>query len=275
LGPDQDAAAVYNWKWYYSTPSLALWLVLLAAFVFFKANRKPRVLLILVPLLILNVLWLLLRQAMGFSSSADVEMFNMMFYSLVAGVTFLWLFADKLGRYNRWAAFLLAFALMAVFFLLGIVSYLGLEFSQEALVALIMLAMVGLAILLGFVLAGWRCRRRYGPVRFMLWLAVWTVAACLVNTLALYLLWFIFSEVPVPVFAVLLMAAVFGSVLGLILYAVVFPYMILALCSSFFRERFYVCLRLKPRPATAVQTASEAFVEQNPGTQTSEDSGSV
>ena len=273
LGPQQGEAASFNWKWYYGTPSLALWLVLLAALVFFKANRKPQALLVLVPLLILNALWWLLTQVMGFPSSADVEMFNMMFYSLVAGISLLWLFGHNLGKYNPWIAFLLGLALMAALYLVGLVSYLGVEFSDEVVVALILGGILELATLAGLVLAGWRCRRRYGPVRFMLWLAVWTVAACLVGTLAFYLVFFVFSELPVPAVTVLVVAAVFGAVLGMILYLVLFPYMILALCSSFFRQRLYACLRLKPAPATHAKAPPDALCGQNPGPQTSGDSG--
>jgi hypothetical protein len=40
-------------------------------------------------------------------------------------------------------------------------------------------------------------------------------------------------------------------ILGAFMYVVVLPYMILALRSSFFRERFYACLHLKSMPATA------------------------
>ena len=116
LGPNQGAEAGYNWKWYHNTPSLALWLVLAAALILIKANRTPRILLILVPLLIVKVLWFLLIQMMDFRSPGDVEMFNMMFNSLIAGITFLWLFAPKLGRFNPWIVFFLAFALISMFF---------------------------------------------------------------------------------------------------------------------------------------------------------------
>jgi len=54
LGPKQGAEVVYNWRWYHSIPSLALWLVLAAALILIKTNRTPRILFIFVPLLIVN-----------------------------------------------------------------------------------------------------------------------------------------------------------------------------------------------------------------------------
>jgi len=50
-----------------------------------------------------------------------------------------------------------------------------------------------------------------------------------------------------------------SSILGVILYVVIFPYMILALFNSFFRERLFACLHLRPVP---VLTKSETDANQ-------------
>ena len=275
LGPNQGAEVIYNWRWYHSTPSLALWLVLAATLILIKANRTPRILLIIVPLLIVKILWFLLTQMMDFNSSGDVEMFNMMFNSLVAGITFLWLFAPKLGRFNPWIAFFLAFALITMFFLLGIVSYLGFGFSQNAVVSLAMLTVLALGMLLGFVLAGWRCRKHYGPVRFMLWLAVWMVAICLSSMILFYVITFFMQKVLIPITTILYIASIVGLILAIFLYIINLPYMILALRSSFFRERFYTCLRLKAMPEASQQTDTGQLNGQNPGTEIPEKGDSV
>jgi hypothetical protein len=253
LGPKDSDAAVYEWKWYYSAPSLALWALLVLAIVLVKANLNPHALLVLVPLLIVNWLWLILKKMLGFRS-ADAEMFNMLFYSLTVGIAILWLLAHKLGNRSRFVTFLLALTIMAVVGLAGAISYSGLEFSQQTVAALMLLAILVFAMLLGFVLTGWWCRKRYRPVSFMLWLAVWTVSASLVGTLVFYsivLIVLIVQRASVPISTVLLIVPVVGSAYGAFLYAIVLPFMILALRSSFFRERFYACLRLKSMPATA------------------------
>jgi hypothetical protein len=224
--------------------------VLVLVIVLVKANRNPHALLILVPLLITNLLWSIFKKAMSFPS-AQAEMFNMLFYSLTVGIAILWLLAHKLGNRNRFVTFLLAFTIMAVVGLAGAISYAGLEFSQKTVDALILLANLVFAMLLGFVLAAWCCRKRYRPVSFMLWLAVWTVAANLVSMPVAYSIIFIVHRVSVPISTILFFMSEKGSVYGAFLYAIVLPFMILALRSSFFRERFYACLRLKSMPATA------------------------
>jgi len=172
----------------------------------------------------------------------------MLFYSLTVGIAILWLLAHKLGNRSRFVTFLLAFTIMAVVGLAGAISYAGLEFSQKTVDALILLANLVFAMLLGFVLATWCCRKRYRPVSFMLWLAVWTVAANLVSMPVAYSIIFIVYRVSVPISTILFFMSEKGSVYGAFLYAVVLPYMILALRSSFYRQRFYACLHLKSMP---------------------------
>ena len=260
MGPKEGDAVVYHWKWYYSTPALALWLVLLGAIVLVKANRNPRALLILLPLLVLNLLWFGLAKLLHFSSSTSAQ-FDPLFASYTVGISVLWLFAHKLGNRNRFVTCLLAFVLMALLGIVGAVSYSELEFSQQTVATVILLAVLTLAMLLGFALAGWRCRRRYGNIRFMLHLAFWTVAACLAITFVVYAVTFAISRASLPVSTVLLVSLIAGSALGSYVYVIVFPFMILVLRSSFYRERFYACLHLKSMPTTSGQ----ALVEQNPG----------
>ncbi|MCH7559047.1 MAG: hypothetical protein IIB56_16565 [Planctomycetes bacterium] len=274
LGQKEGTAVVYNWRWYYSIPGLALWVVLIAAFIFIKANRNPQALLILAPLLILNLLWLAFKKVMVLGS-ADIEMFSMVFNSLVVSITVLWLFAHKLGNRNRFVTFLLALALMAVLGLIGAISYCGLTFSQQTVGALILLAMSALAMLLGFVLAGWQCRNRYSGLRFVLYLALWTIVTCLASTLVIYSTVFIIQQTPIPIFTVLLMVSIVGLILGACLYVINLPFIILAFRSPFFRERFYACLRLKSMPSTIRQVDVDQPGEQNPNPKTSENSSSV
>jgi len=242
LGPQQGASVIYNWRWYYGAPTLTLWLALIAAFVFIKANRNPQALLILVPLLIVNLLWLVFKKALHVGS-ADAEMFGMVFHSLAVGITVLWLLANRLGNRNPLVTFLLAFAIVAVLGLLGTVSYVGLEFSPQTIGGPILLGMLALAMLLGFALTAWRCQNRYSGLRFVLYLAFWTAAACLATALIFFSIVLVIYRPPIPIFAAMLQLLVVGSVLGVCLYVIVFPYVLLAMCSSFFRQRFYACLR--------------------------------
>ena len=212
---------------------------------------------------------------MGFRSTGDIEMFNMVVDSLVVGIAFLWLVAHKLGRCNSLGAFFLALLLMAAICLVGILSYLGTGFSLDAVWGLIVLAIQALAILISFVLAGWCCRKRYGPVRFMLWLAVWIVAACIVSMLVAYSIMFFIQQVSIPILTLLFMTLIVGSVFAACLYVIVLPFMILAFRSPLFRERFYACLRLKSLPAASGLADMSRLNEQISDAGTPENSGSV
>lgn len=270
MGESRGSDVFYNWRWYYNTPGLGLWIVLVIGLIVIKENRTPRILFIFVPFLILSVLWFLITQMMNFSSSADIVTFNMMFNSLAAGIALLWLFTPELGRLNPWFAFFLSMILIMMFFLVGIVSYHGFGFSQDTIVVLTMLVVLALAMLFGFILAGWRCRKRYGPVRFMLWLAIWMVIICVISILVFYMIAFAVERAPIPISTILIMATTVGLVLGICLYLINLPYMILALSNSFFRERLLACLRLRPIPVVSEQPDIGRPNEQNSGKEMSE-----
>ena len=62
LGPREGEASFYEWRWSYSAPLLLPWLVLLVSIVGIRANRDRRAWLILVPLMIVNLSYLLLKK---------------------------------------------------------------------------------------------------------------------------------------------------------------------------------------------------------------------
>jgi len=211
--------------------------------VFVKANRDPGAWLIFIPLLIVNLLWSVLTRFLGVTS-ANMAMFSMLFHSHVIGIAALWLLGHKIGNRNRLVTFLLALSIMAVAGLTGVTSYGMTGFSEETAAVLMLLAVLTFTMLLGFVLTGWRCRNRYSNLRFMLWLAFWFVAACVASMLTFYSVMFAIYQIPLSIFTILLRLSIVALVLGLCLYAIVLPYMILALRSSFFRRRFYGCFHL-------------------------------
>jgi len=265
LGPQEGAAIVHNWKWHYGMPALALWVVLVLAIVLVKANRNPRALLILVPLLIINLLWSILEKARPFPSST-MAVFDQVFVSLTVGIAVLWLLCHKLGNRNRFIISLLAFVIMAVIGLIGAVSYGITEFSEEMAAIMVIFATLLVTMLLGFVLSGWCCRKCYSGLRFMLWLAVWTVAVSIAVLLGYVGIGIVITSISggyMPPYWILLTVFGVGLVLGLCVYVINLPYMILALRSSFFRERFYACLRLKSMRTTAVQADADQLGEQS------------
>jgi hypothetical protein len=254
LGPKESKAVTYHWKWYYHVSGLLLWVILIVVLVLIKANRNRRAWLILIPLLIVNLLWSMLRQLLHVPS-AQGEMFGMMVNSLAVGVAVLWLVGDKIGNRSRLVTFLLALVIMAGVGVGGGVSYGMADFSEQTLSVLMLLGVLVFSTLLGFVLSGWRCRKRYSGVVFTLWLAIWVTAAAMASMLVLFTSAFIIQGVSISTFKVLMVACMVGLICGLCAYIINLPYMILGLRSAFFRERFYACLRLKSMAALAEPAA--------------------
>jgi len=266
---------VYNWRWYYSIPALALWVVLLGAIVLVKANRNPRALLIFLPLLVVNLLWFGFVKLLNFPSITKAQ-FDPLFASYTVGIAVLWLFAHKLGNRNRFVTFLLALIIMIVVGLVGLASYSTGEFSEQTVVFLMFLAILALAALVGFVLAAWRCREHYNGLRFILWLGIWTVIGSIVSLLFFMgIMFIVVGNVPDNLTSMLPQVLVMGLVAGLLLYVINLPFMILALRISFFRERFYACLRLKSMPKTIGLADTDQLGEQSSGPETPENSPSV
>jgi len=238
-----------------------LWLTLILAFVLPKSNRNPRALLIIAPVVVANLFYLLLKTISGMPSSV-VQQYDMLFHSISISIAVMWLIAHKLGNRNHFLTFLRALALMTVIGLVGAISYFGLNFSQQTIDTLIMIIMSAFVILLGFVLASWRCRIHYSNLRFVLYLALWTVVVCLVSMFVVFLAVAIIRQITFSISVLLIMVPIVGLILGACLYVIVFPFMILVIYSPFFQERFYACLQLKSMPTSAAQTDTIQPTEQ-------------
>ena len=242
---------MFNWKWYYNLPSLLLWVVLLGAIIFIKENHNRRVLLILIPILIVHLIWYGLLKLLNAPSSAGVQM-GTLITSYTIGLAVLWLLAYKIGNRNRIVTFLLALGIVTGLALIGYISYSGLEFSLQGISIFLIQFIMTCAILLGIVLAGWRCRNRYSGLRFMIFLAFWTLIACLVGVIVFYfILLTIQGASSIQFSTILLAASISGLILGLFSYLINFPFMILGFVNPFFRKRFYACLNLKSMPSIA------------------------
>jgi len=238
----------YNWKLYYNLPAIGLWVLLVLAIVLVKGNRNIRSLLVLIPLLTVYLVWLGLEWALGVESSGKAIL-DQVAVSLAIGVAILWLLGHKIGSRNRFAAFLLALIVVVAVGVVGALSYGGVDFSRETVVATVLFGIMILVMLLSFVLTGLSCRKRYSPWRFILWLAVWTVTMAVVFLLGYLVVAMVVLKLgdgrPIDMLAsILLRVLIAGLVVGACTYGLVIPYMVLVFRSSFYRERFYACLRL-------------------------------
>jgi hypothetical protein len=128
----------------------------------------------------------------------------------------------------------------------------AMEFPEQTFVLIPFVAFCGFQVALGLSLTSLTCRRRFGPLRFSLWLTVFLAGGWVVVAAPFVVAMTVMSGGPE-------WAAVLGAVLtfsGLTL-AVVLPFLILAFAHSFYRERLVALLRL-PEPPAPVPVAGSA-----------------
>ena len=154
----------------------------------------------------------------------------------------------------------------------GIAFVAVLSFSLGSLDAALQLSfvpcMLMLAIVLGFALAGLMCRKRYIPVRFALFLALWTVALSTAGMLLLFVGWCVATGFwPGHTGQVVASVALAGAVFGACVFLAGLPFLIVGFKTPLFRERFIACLRLN----SPSQESGDAFAFDTAPVQTPPD----
>jgi hypothetical protein len=254
-GEQEVKASTYEWKWYYNLPGLLLWLALALAMVTPKSNRNPHVLLVFVPLLFMNLLYVAFKKISGMPSSSALQ-FDAVFQSLAIGMAVLWLLAPRLASLHGFARFLLSLCIMAGTAFLGVLSV-GWDARETALLFLFP-ALVGGVLLAGAAAAGRLCRWRYLPGRFMLWLGLCVVAGTTAVTCVFFLAVLTVTRSGLPDLGTMVwQIGLVGSMMGLCLYVLSVPFMILGFVHPFFRDRLRTCLSLRTpdAPGDTVGTA--------------------
>jgi hypothetical protein len=244
--PATDTVTTYDWKWFYNVPGLLLWIVLILAIVAPRENRNPHVLLLFIPLLIVSLLYALFKRATGMPMATAVQ-FDAFCQPLVFGTAILWLLAHGFATLGPKARFLLAWAVISGMALLG-VPLGGAGSTAEALQKSIALVLIGTAILVSFVATGRLCRWQYRPGRFTLWLALCDTAIGLVTMSVVFCITVAITPSRPDMWIVIPQVLFLGLLIGLCLYAIALPFVVLAFKSVFFRDRLCKCLSLRPSP---------------------------
>ena len=245
-GPALGQALVYDWRWTYAAQGLLLWLALALAMALPRFNRDRRVLLILVPVVVVTLSWVLFKKATGATSSAAYR-FDVLADSLLVGLAVLWLLAPGLVRLSGITRFLGSLGILVGAACVGCLSYTG--FSTDMVAFLILLILLGLVLLVAMAGAAWRSKPWGGPVRFMLKLGAWTVMGGLGVICGYFLVVVCLSSGGLQggyLIRALPQIVLVGLILGVCLYVLNLPFMLLGFTSLFFRERLYGCLGLEP-----------------------------
>ncbi len=255
LGPSEGESVFYNWPWYYGVPSLSLWVVLALATVLPRANRTPKVLLIVAPVPIVYGGWLAFVQWVLPASIPPDESFNTFILALAVGSALLWLVGHLLTG-GTWRRTLLgALAVMVGFAILTTLSF-QFEISAYTLSMMGGLSVPLLAMVIGYALTGRRCRTSYRPGKFGFWLAIGMVIPAAAGGLVFMVLQCAFMGIlSANVGVTLVFGTLGGLLLGAMAYVISLPFLLVGLRSQMFRERLLSCLRLRPAAENPTPTA--------------------
>lgn len=248
LGPKEGTPITYYWNPIYNVIGLLPWLLIAGAFVLLKENRCAQALWILLPIVLFRLLWAALAALMHIPSEAS-SLFIALIDCLLIGFTLNWLLADHIGNRNRLITWLLALALFALVYGATLVS---LGFGMEAIQISIFIGLTVGILLVSFALAGFMCRKKFGPVRFSLWTAFWV----LLTTTGFFVV-VAFIQVMVghqSILEILLQVLMVSLIYAGILIAGLLPFEILLFVNGFWRKRFEAVFGLKPPKVAAIES---------------------
>ena len=153
------------------------------------------------------------------------------------GLGALWLLSYKVESVSGRRAFLTAAGILTVMCVVSGIWYSqGLNFYGTPRVVCVLGA---LAVLPAMAAARFFCRKRYSATRFMSWLFLWLIL--------------IFTCLAIPFAAINhqlsdrvlgIMPAV-GAGIGLVMYIILLPFMLLTFLNSFYRARFHSIFRFE------------------------------
>jgi hypothetical protein len=237
--------------------NLLPWLLILLPLFLFRPNRSPKAWWIWVPVVISALAGFAI---ICLTTDYDRDL-SQAVGSFTVGLAALWLLMPFLGSRYRIVAFFKALPVLAGFSLLAFLpTLLGdrngwLDFRPYLAV---LLAVGSLVTMLAFTLSGWCVRRRFGRLRFLCWLAVWTLLAwtviatpfIIIGSLHGHLAW---EQVCLPILGIS------GVTLAPLL-----PLVLLSFIQPFYRARLFTFLNLPQPGPSAGATAPPIIAEQAP-----------
>jgi hypothetical protein len=171
--------------------------------------------------------------------------------AFIIGQAAMWLLTPYLGSRYRIVAFFKALPALAGFGLVALVPALLTRSSgyiDLRVYLVILVALAGLAVTLALTLADLSARRRFGRMRFLVWLSVWTVVAWTVIASPFVIIASLSGDIEWGQ-SVLAILCASGISLALIL-----PLLLLSFFQPFYRARLLGFLNV-PQPGPSVEAA--------------------
>jgi len=223
---------------------LILWLLPVLAIVALKENYKLPALLFALPLVVVLGLWTLLS---SFISAEMLSTFNIgpVIVCLAVGIALLCLVGEKIGKYKWYISYFIAIVILLAAGYSGTVGSNAGRLDAGTKISLMTFFYWAGALLLAFTITALNCRKSYSNKRFVAFFLLWSVVS---QILFLFIYagmnWGFVIAILGKLSTVIMVIAIVGTVLGIILYLITLPYLILIFCSKFYNSRFRSCLGL-------------------------------
>jgi hypothetical protein len=252
IGTAKSAAVPFSWRWYYHTPSLPVWGLLLAMLILVRGNHSWQAWLILLPPLLVMLVWRMFARLVSLPPSAAEPMGNI-FVALAGAWGVVWLLGHWLAARHGAIAFLSGLAVMLV---VGAVSFLfahGVGSAEDLVIWAVFYCIGSIALLAAMTLSGWLCRKEYRPGRFMAWLLLWAVVLPTVCLPIFAVVTALVESGGIVEFAGYLLAMLIASLVGglvggAMVFALNLPFMFLAIRCPLYRDRFCDVFRMSASP---------------------------
>jgi MFS family permease len=194
------------------------------------------------------------------------SMFILLIDCLLIGFILNWLLAERIGNRNRFVTWILSLLVFVLVF-----CTVALNFGMDLNSLSIPVEMIQLSIIIGltvgilfvsFPLAGFLCRKRFGAVKFSLWMAFWVLATTMGFFLGVGIIEA--ASMSSSYINILLQVLIVGLVYGGILIVGLLPFEIVLFTSSFWRKRFEAIFGLKCVPKEAFNQQQSLHLGEDP-----------
>ena len=245
LGPAKGTPVAMTWLPFYSYPASLLWLVFIVVLLFAGAFRNRRILFVLIPALLIQIVWFCIVKFTGMSSN-EAPLFSQIFVPLYISIGILVALAYRTKPRKRWPLFVLAIVIMALGTGLSYFAYNygGTETNvipEQSKMALIFNMILVAAFLLALAIAGILCRKRFSRLRFAPSLLAGSFIFVMIFTII-----FGWIDYHPRNWDMALEVLGIAAILGLALCGFILPFMILSFIGSFHKRIFAVGVPLSP-----------------------------
>ena len=238
LGDAKGPPTFIQWKWYYALPGLVFLVLAVLPLVLAKENLRLRAWAVLVPLLVILVFWNWMNILFGLSTSTS-ENFGVMIIAIATAWTVFWSLAGRFQSHSKVLNFMAA-AVVILVMMSAVFAANGMMQASGLISMLIYQFVFSVAWLVSMILSARRCRKTYSPKRFMAWLFLWTmlIPAGLTFVFSIVSI-LIFSGASLSILPYFIIGMLISSgMLGIFLYLLNIPFMLLAFNNSIYDERF-------------------------------------